>query len=89
MLVEGRVYEGFLTNASARGVFVQTSTRLEEGAEVGIRFESDGEAVEAQGTVARRHRPHRSVVGMKRPGFGMEVKIASESFFKMLVDILQ
>ena len=85
---EGRSHSGIVGDIAARGLFVNSSVKPAEGAEIELtmRDPSLGEIV-VRGHVARLQRTHRSVAVVTPAGFGLMVDHAPEAFFQLLIKL--
>ena len=83
--VDGEQHRGFISNVSASGFFVQSSSRAEPPAQVIVTIDNEGETIVVSGHVARRHKSHRSVAAVDRPGLGIQIDSAPESYFRMVL----
>jgi hypothetical protein len=87
----GRTASGFVSDVSARGVFVQCSGMPpEDGAPVALvlRDARQGE-LRVNGRVARRRASHRSIAAVEVRGFGIEIDILPEGFQALLAGLLK
>ena len=86
--VKGEVHNGIVSDLSARGVFIQSSFRPEEGYEIELvlREHEIGE-IRLHGRVARLKRSHRSAAAVLTAGFGVQIDTAPENFFELLVKL--
>lgn len=84
--VDGRTQSGIVGDISARSLFVNTSAKPTEGAEVELvmREPKIGD-IAVRGHVARRPKTHRAVRIVAPAGFAMTVEDAPEPFFELLV----
>jgi hypothetical protein len=87
----GRSAGGFVSDVSARGVFVQCSgLPPDEGAPVQLtlRDAKQGE-LRVQGRVARRRASHRSIAAVEVRGFGIELDAPPEGFRALIAGLLK
>lgn len=84
----GVTHQGILADLSARGVFIQSSMRPEEGDEIEVilREPALGE-IHLHGRVRRVKGSHRAAASVVSGGFGVELDTAPEGFFQLLVNL--
>lgn len=78
---------GFVTDISAHGLFLQTTTALEDAAE--IRLDLDprrGPPIQLLGHVVRVRASHRDAIAVHRPGAGVRLASAPEAWFQLVLD---
>ncbi|MDX1648995.1 MAG: PilZ domain-containing protein [Myxococcota bacterium] len=77
---------GFVIDVSADGLFLQTMSRLEPGREVHLHLDPpEGPAIELIGCVARSRKGHRDAVTVVRPGIGVQLTSAPESWYALVL----
>jgi hypothetical protein len=79
--------QGFVTDLSAHGLFLQTTTPLEDGAE--IRLDLDprrGPPLQLLGKVVRVRASHREALAVQRPGAGVRITSAPEAWFQLVLE---
>ena len=85
--VEGERHRGFIANLSASGFYVQSSSKVEPPTPVLVTIEHDGRPIVVSGQVARRHQSHRAIAAVDRPGLGIQVHSAPESYYQLVLDL--
>ncbi len=79
---------GFVTDLSASGLFLQTSSRPDTGAQIRLELETgEAERLQLSGTVVRWRRTHRSVLAMVPTGVGVHLDVVPEAYFQMVMDL--
>ena len=82
---QGDHYRGIAVNISRSGLFIQTDATLEPGAELEVELLGDQfEGASFRAEVARRRATPALLAAVIRPGLGVRIVEAPDSFFEML-----
>jgi hypothetical protein len=84
---DGHRMGGFVSDVSARGLFIETSHRVPSGTELHLVLRDPRGAYDLVGRVRREKRGHRSVRQVLSGGFGVELDVVPEPFFRLLVEL--
>lgn len=84
-LLDGRQHRGFVTDASARGFFLQTTAQVSPGMEIVATLDVEGGAIELIGSVSRTRGAHRETSALGRPGVGVEIQSAPEEYYRLIL----
>ncbi|MEN8161487.1 MAG: PilZ domain-containing protein, partial [Myxococcota bacterium] len=84
---DGHRLAGIVTDVSARGVFIETSHRISYGTELHLVLRDPRGSYELTGRVSREKRGHRSARQVLSGGFGVELDVVPEPFFRLLVEL--
>jgi hypothetical protein len=84
---DGHRLAGIVTDVSARGVFVETSHRIPPGTELRLVLRDPSGSYELMGRVRRERRSHRSARHVRAGGFGVQLDVIPEPFFRLLVKL--
>lgn len=82
-------HRAIVTDLSATGLFVQLRNSLPAGTEVGLVLLHGNERIEARGVVMRGDSSHRSIECVKQPGVGLEIKVAPEAYYQIVMGLHQ
>jgi hypothetical protein len=81
---------GFLGDASANGLFVQTSAQAEPGTPVEVWLrEPDGATLELLTTAIRWRRSHRGAQSVITGGLALRIDKAPEAFYQVLLRLFE
>jgi hypothetical protein len=83
----GAKLAGIVTDISARGIFVETSNRIPLGTELRFVLRDPRGSFEVVGHVTRERRSHRSARHIRASGFGIQLDVVPEPFFRLLVEL--
>jgi PilZ domain len=84
---EGFRLAGIVTDISARGLFVETSSRIPTGTEIRFVLRDPRGSFEVIGRVMRERRSHRSARQVRANGLGVQLDVIPEPFFRLLVEL--
>jgi hypothetical protein len=84
---DGHKLAGIVTDVSARGVFVETSHRIPPGTELRLMLRDPRGSYALAGRVKRERRSHRSLRHVRSSGFGVQLDVIPEPFFRLLVEL--
>jgi hypothetical protein len=86
--LDGHVCNGFVSDVSARGMFINTASQPIPGSEIEITLSEDcsGE-IALRGRIARLRKSHHAAMAIIPSGFGVEIDYAPEAFFELLVEM--
>ncbi len=77
---------GFVVDASASGLLLQTRLSAEVGDPVEVEIRLDDDSVcKVAGTVVRRTRSHRDVQAVAQSTLALEIEEAAEAFYQLLM----
>lgn len=86
--IAGEVHQGILVDLSARGLFIQSSFKPEEGTDLDITLREPGLGeIPLRGKVCRLRFSHRSAAAVVSGGFAVEIDGAPEAYFQLLVQL--
>ncbi len=86
--IAGQPYRSFITNISAGGFFILTSSRAEDGTEILVTLELDpGTPIVITGVIARKHPIHRSIAAVSKAGMGILIESAPEAFYQFVMEL--
>jgi hypothetical protein len=80
-------HQGFVTDMSASGVFLQTRGRLSTGKQVVVDLDFDGQTMTLTGEITRVRQSNRSAVQVSTGGFGLRIQSAPEAYFQLIMDL--
>lgn len=83
----GAKLAGIVTDISARGIFVETSNRIPTGTELRLVLRDPRGSFEVVGSVMRQRRSHRSARHVRSSGFGVQLNVVPEPFFRLLLEL--
>ncbi len=84
--IAGTRYQGFVSNVSARGFFIQSSSRFDSDSEVQVTIEEEGgPPIVITGRVARRRNAHRSIASVDKSGLGIQIDSAPEAYYQLVL----
>jgi hypothetical protein len=78
---------GIVTEVSARGIFVETSSRIPSGTELRLVLRDPRGSFEVMGHVMRERRSHRAVRLVRASGLGIQLHVIPEPFFRLLMEL--
>ena len=86
--IAGRQKRGFITNVSARGFFILSSSSVEGEKDILVTIELDGKApIVITGKIARKHVSHRSIGAMNEAGIGVLIESAPETYYQLIIGL--
>jgi len=84
---DGAKLAGIVTDVSARGIFVETSSRIPTGTTLTLVLRDPRGSFEVVGRVMRERRSHRSARQVRANGLGIQLDVVPEPFFRLLVEL--
>jgi len=78
---------GIVTDVAARGIFVESSNRIQPGTELRFVLRDPRGAYDVMGRVVREKRSHRSARQVVAAGFSVQLETVPEPFFQLLVEL--
>ena len=86
--IAGQGKRGFITNISATGFFILTSSGAEEGAAILVKFELEAEVpIVITGRVVRRRVVHRATSSVNQAGLGVQIESAPEAYYRFVMEL--
>jgi hypothetical protein len=80
------VHRGFIADASASGLFVNTSATLEPGTRTVLTIEPPGDCeIVLDALVVRKKKSHRSASAVVPPGVGFAIETAPEAYYQLVM----
>jgi hypothetical protein len=80
-------HQGFVTDVSPSGLFLQTRAKLSGSAQLIIDIDWNGANVTLIGAIARVRKSNRSVAVVSSGGFGIQVQSAPEDYFRLIMEL--
>ena len=84
---EGAHHQGFVTDLSPSGLFLQTRAKLEGALQLIIEIDWNGENITLIGNVARVRKSNRSATAISTSGLGFQIQSAPENYFRMIMEL--
>ena len=79
-------HRGFVADASASGLFINTSAVLEPGTQTTLKIEPLGAPeIILSAVVVRQKRSHRSASVVLPPGLGFSIETAPEAYYQLVM----
>jgi hypothetical protein len=80
-------HQGFVTDLSPTGLFLQTRAKLSGAPQLIIDIDWNGENITVMGNVARVRTSNRSATAINAGGLGFQIQSAPEAYYQLVMEL--